>query len=187
MIEPFKFSKIPVELSYDPINTPASDVGVYIRGPAVYSFAQTCPEYFADEWGRALEMNNEGDVLFNIIPYEAHDISAHSYSGGVFSATTNGSDPWIRFLNQGIATLDLNTTRYGPLKPIDPAKYKILHIRLFSPVPSFFQIFWDKADGGNAITNPIATTAGWAEYEIDLSRLFPWKWATTSFCSLEQW
>lgn len=133
------------------------------------SFAQSCPEYFADEWGTALEMNTEGDVLFNIIPYEAHDISSHSYSGGVFSASTNGPDPWIRFLNQGIATLDLNTTRYGPLKPIDPAKYKILQIRLFSPVASFFQIFWDKANGGNAISNPIATSVGWAEYSIDLS------------------
>lgn len=134
--------------------------------------AQVCDEYFSGQWARPLEMNQDGDILYNIVPAESHDLTSYSYAGGIFSAVTTGTDPWFNILTPTtIGSIpDYLTTRHGENRPIDPARYHILKIRLYSDRASDIQIFWSKANGW-AISNQTFTTAGWREYTIDMNTI----------------
>lgn len=140
------------------------------------STVSSCTDYFTSEWSNPLDMSDNSDILYNLVPRESQHLSTYSYSGGVFSTTTTGVDPYFRVLTwhdndttQSTAIPD-DTTRFGIHKPINPASYpyNILTFRMYTDVASDFQVLWEKY-GAWAITDPVNTYAGWRTYQIDLS------------------
>lgn len=141
------------------------------------STVSACQDYFTSEWANPLDMNDSGDVLYNLLPREVQQLTPFSYANGIFSTSTTGDDPYFRLLTwvdnfQGdpVAIPD-DTTRFGVKHPLEFARqgYRNLSFRMYSSVDSSLQVLWDKHDGAFGITEPIATYAGWHTYSIDLA------------------
>lgn len=154
----------------------AARADVTALSPAQASVAG-CKDYFTSEWATPLDMNDSGDILYNLVPRESQQLSAYSFANGVFSTTATGADPYFRLLTwldnfQGspVAIPD-DTTRFGVRKPIEFTRYpyRQFTFRMYSSVQSDYQVLWDKQDGAFAITNAFTTFPGWNTYTLDLA------------------
>jgi len=138
-----------------------------------------CKDYFTSAWAEPMDMDTPtsdkvhgGDILYNLVPRETNDLSAYSYSSGVFSTSATGANPYFYILswNDPEAIAEPRTTRFGRNNLINPASdgYNLLSFRMYTDVASDFQVYWDK-ENNFAISDPVTTYAGWHTYQIDLS------------------
>ncbi|MDH5405589.1 MAG: CPBP family intramembrane metalloprotease [Candidatus Aminicenantes bacterium] len=98
------------------------------------------------------EMNLQGDILPN-----ANDIGNVNFENGVLAFIT-GKDPYFYLNLKG--------------EKLDPKRFYILSLRMYSEQPGEMQIFFwcDTPDSGKegAFSAPLKVESGWKEYSIDL-------------------
>lgn len=141
--------------------------------------SQGCKEYFTNVWANPLDMSGPEDILYNIVPIESRQFNPHVYSGGIFSSNVNASlaagpvEAWLQLLTPAVsgAIADDNSTRYGNRRPIDPAQYGVLKVRMNTDRASHLYLLWEKADGSIAVTEPVSTSTGFNTYTLDLRNI----------------
>jgi hypothetical protein len=131
--------------------------------------AQVCTDYFTESWSNPLDMNDDADIPYNILPLDIQELTAPTFAGGEVSFRTTGNDPGISLIDSVVGgSFADETTRYGQKKPIDTQRFRFVSFRMFSEQASDVQIRWNKSNGGFFITQPIPTIAGWNTYTVDL-------------------
>ena len=141
---------------------------------SVKAAADFAEEVLLDRW----DMNQRTDLgwrIFNTIEQPLSYLSNISFSGGIFSARTSGSDPNIFILDSaysGSAMLG----KVGKNYPINAGKYTHLALRLYIESNNFGyngQILWSK----NTIYSGMSTSGaylvhnGWFIYIINIPAL----------------
>lgn len=153
----------------------AAAQGMSISLPS--SSVDSCQDYFTTEWSNPLDMNDDTDILYNLVPREYFGMEKMSYANGIASTTTNSIDPSFRVLTPvdhhlgtPVAIPD-DTTRFGINRPISGAQspfYDTLTMRMYTDKASNIQVYYEKQDGSYAFTEPFQTYAGWNVYDMNL-------------------
>ena len=96
--------------------------------PAGSTSMQSGSDYATDTIGDAWDMNNAADIDTD----ESGNLTAQTFSGGVFSATASGcgaftSNFYASFQGYGVQTVAIAR---GPLYPIDTAKYRYFTMKI---------------------------------------------------------
>lgn len=149
--------------------------GMSVSLPA--TSVDACQDYFTTEWHTPLDMSDESDLLYNLVPREVYELQKYSFANGVASTTSTGSDPHFRIispvdhLNGFLTAIADDTTRFGVNRPIYGAQapyYDTLSMRMYSDKDSIVQVQYEKQDGAAAFTEPFSVYSGWHVYDLNL-------------------
>lgn len=112
-----------------------------------------------------------------------YNMGSPSVSNGILTATAATGDPYFFLLHPGYASAQ-TIGRTGIAYPIDPARYRLLSIRMNVSASSSMYIYWYRGTFGStgaALYNsaPIPVAPGWAIYHVRLDSVSS-NWLTGS-------
>ena len=141
------------------------------------SNAEACQDYFTSEWHSSLDMSDETDLLYNLVPREIYELQKYSFANGIASTTSTGVDPHFRILapvdhlNGFLTAIPDDTTRFGVNRPIYGGQapfYDTLSMRMYADKDSLIQVQYEKQDGSAAFTEAVPVYSGWNVYNLNL-------------------
>lgn len=114
-------------------------------------------------------MTSSEDILSAYPPFDRSQVTDYSFSGGIFSLRTTGSDPWFKVIMKAASGSVLESTaKFGQVHPINPSQFKQLRIRMSVSTASFLQVIWENAAGLVGGSDLVPTTPGWQTYTVNL-------------------
>lgn len=142
---------------------------VSITTPASDTTLSYCPDYFHNEWGVRLSMDDAASgALADIPDLQKNNTTAHTYTDGVLSFTSTGSAPLLTFLQYNVVGSLAIGSRYGQQHLINSSIYKHLNLRMYSSTATIAQVRWfHDSDRWAIATFPVYV--GWNTYSWDLS------------------
>lgn len=156
-------------------SAPVYGQGLTVSLPS--SEVDACQDYFTSEWQSPLDMSDEGDLLYNLVPREIYELQKYSFANGVASTVSTGVDPHFRILspvdhlNGFLTAIPDDTTRFGVNRPLYGAQapyYDTLAMRMYADKDSLIQVQYEKQDGSAAFTVPFPVYSGWNVYDLNL-------------------
>lgn len=127
-----------------------------------------CDEYFQNEWGTRLSMDNAATGAVDDINLQTNQVDALSYSNGILSFNTTGTSSYLTLLQYTVVGSLPVGSRYGENKPIDSSTYRLLSFRMYSSSDTVGRIRWFHDYSRWALTT-FTVYAGWHTYQIDLA------------------